>query len=178
MPDKKVYKIDVGSPLIRYEGNWGPGPDIDPEKKKCVSTYLAGRTKYSKRSQDMTKIPMSSVPSMRSAPRLLSSLGRRYTLLEHIVRAFPDQSSMLMSNVAAHLFNGIIRVELDGKLFGPLDPEQTEQFQIDLFNATDLQPGMHTLKLSTVPSTDKNDKTTVSLDYVRIRSYHGYYIGI
>jgi len=132
MPDKKVYKIDVGSPLIRYEGNWGPGPDIDPEKKKY----------------DKDSYVFCAFGEVCSAT--LEFTGKEI----HVVGAYRPP------------FSGPIQVELDGKLFGPLDPGgQNDQFKIDLFNATDLQPGMHTLKLSTVPSTDQNAKKTVSLDY-------------
>ncbi|KAJ7255201.1 hypothetical protein C8J57DRAFT_1345733 [Mycena rebaudengoi] len=126
-----IYKIDVGSPLIHYEGNWGPGPDADPEKKKY----------------DKDSYVFCAMNEVCSAT--LEFTGKEI----HVVGAYRPP------------FSGPIQVELDGKLSGPLDPEQTEQFQIDLFNATDLQPGMHTLKLSTVPSSDKNVTTTVSLDY-------------
>ncbi|KAJ7255202.1 hypothetical protein C8J57DRAFT_1236259 [Mycena rebaudengoi] len=132
MPDK-VYKIDIDSPLIHYEGKWGPGPDNDPKKNKVFKTFA----RYDKDSHVFCAFN-------EVCSATLEFTGREI----HVVGAYRPG------------FSGPIQVELDGKLSGPLVPEQTEQFQIDLFKATDLQPGMHTLKLSTVPSTDKNVKTT------------------
>jgi hypothetical protein len=60
------------------------------------------------------------------------------------------------------------RVNLDGQIFGPLGtgPVVVEQFQIDLFNQSNMLAGPHTLTISNLPATVSNSPN-MNLDYVR-----------
>ncbi|KAF7340293.1 hypothetical protein MVEN_01948400 [Mycena venus] len=58
------------------------------------------------------------------------------------------------------------QVDLDGQIFGPFStaPIKVEQFQIDLFNRTDLVPGPHSLTISNLPAT-ASGQMNLNLDY-------------
>ncbi|KAJ7751914.1 hypothetical protein DFH07DRAFT_524091 [Mycena maculata] len=67
---------------------------------------------------------------------------------------------------AYRLNSGPFQVELDGETFGPFGttPTVVEQFQIDLFNQTDLTAGPHSLTISNLPPIESN-KPNLNLDY-------------
>ncbi|KAJ7908227.1 hypothetical protein B0H13DRAFT_1617759 [Mycena leptocephala] len=58
------------------------------------------------------------------------------------------------------------QVNLDGQIFGPLGtgPVVVEQFQIDLFNQSNMLAGPHTLTISNLPTTVSNSPN-MNLDY-------------
>ncbi|KAF7340402.1 hypothetical protein MVEN_01959700 [Mycena venus] len=69
--------------------------------------------------------------------------------------------------VGAYRLNSCpFQVVLDGEVFGPFgtEPVVVEQFQIDLFNKTDLVAGPHSLTISNLPALVSN-KPNMDLDY-------------
>ncbi|KAF8152837.1 hypothetical protein K438DRAFT_1987703 [Mycena galopus ATCC 62051] len=67
---------------------------------------------------------------------------------------------------AYRLNSGPFQVDLDGETFGPfgVEPTVVEQFQVDLFNKTDLALKAHSLTISNLPATVTN-KPNMDLDY-------------
>ncbi|KAF8175633.1 hypothetical protein K438DRAFT_1979534 [Mycena galopus ATCC 62051] len=62
--------------------------------------------------------------------------------------------------------SGPYQVNLDGQIFGPFgtEPVVVEQFQIDLFNRTNMLAGAHTLTISNLPATVLTSPN-IDLDY-------------
>ncbi|KAJ7461357.1 hypothetical protein B0H11DRAFT_2056877 [Mycena galericulata] len=67
---------------------------------------------------------------------------------------------------AYRLNSGPFQVVLDGQTFGPFGTTATvtEQFQIDLFNKTEMKAGLHTLTISNLQATNP-DEPNLNLDY-------------
>ncbi|KAF8192282.1 hypothetical protein K438DRAFT_1970092 [Mycena galopus ATCC 62051] len=117
-----VHKIDMNSPLILYQGRWiRGGSSGDPAGPDA----------------DPEQVKYDQETFVFCFPGEACSATLNFNGTEiHVVGAVRDNT-------------GPMQVELDGEIFGPLNPKtEPEQFQVDHFNKTNLVDGSHTLTIS------------------------------